>query len=229
MRRRTCSNPVALVALGLLASGGCRSSDAEPPAADYPLVESSSFGSMRNVSMSWSLSSPIWFGATPGELDLELARRRGVTTVIDLSTLEEECEVDADGACRRLGISYYHPEVPSSSDPSDELVDLVLATLARDDAEPTLMYCGSGRRCAMFLAIFRAIYVRVPLDEALVEARRAGMRPQDEGFVRAQVERLIRARSSVRTAEPGAWGTSALGAGARGDSPSAQASFRPAS
>jgi hypothetical protein len=56
--------------------------------------------------------------------------------------------------------------------------------------EPLLMYCGTGRRCAAFLAIHRAADLDVPLDEAIAEARRAGMRPEDEAFVQAQVERL---------------------------------------
>ena len=69
-------------------------------------------------------------------------------------------------------------------------MSLVLETLETQPG-PTLMFCGSGGRCAAFLAIYRAVVLGVPLDKALVEARRAGMKPgEPEDFVRSQVEQL---------------------------------------
>jgi len=176
----------ALLALLLAFAAGCRSSDSAPPRASYPALESSSFGTMRNV----SVADQIWFGGSPGEGDLELAQRRGVHAVIDLSSPEEVCPIDVAAVCGALGLAYEKPVIASSDPLDDELVDQVLELLEREDGEPILMFCGSGSRCATLLAIHRASRIGVPLEEALIEARRAGMRPQDELFVREQVQRL---------------------------------------
>lgn len=192
---RAIRSAVILSSLSFLAASGCRATNVEDPVAAYPPVESASLGTMRNV----SVSGVIWFGGAPSEADFELAQRRGVKTVIDLSTPAEQIPVDAAEVCARLGMEYHHPAVPSDAEPGGELVDLVIGMLARDKHEPKLLFCESGSRCAMFLAIFRATEVGVPLEAALVEARRACMRPQDEDFVRAQV---LRRQGRNRTAAP---------------------------
>ena len=180
--------PARTLALGaLIASAACHSPRRESQSPDYPPVESADFGSMRNV----SVSGRIWFGGTPDEGDLDLAQRRGIETVIDLTTPDETNGVNAAQVCARLGLEYFHLGLPNPERLTDEAVDLVLARLGRDEHGRTLMFCGSGGRCATFLAIYRAVAVGVPVEEALVEARHAGMKPgEPEEFVRRQVERL---------------------------------------
>jgi len=146
---------------------------------------------MRNV----YLVGRLWFGAVPGVADLELARRRGVTRVIDLCSPDEATEVDLASACRSLGLEYLGGMIPVEELEGDDSVDLVLSWLGSppdDGEEPwTLMYDGTGGRCAAYLAIHRVVGQGVELDEALVEARRAGMKPGLlEELVRAQVARL---------------------------------------
>jgi protein tyrosine phosphatase (PTP) superfamily phosphohydrolase (DUF442 family) len=58
-------------------------------------------------------------------------------------------------------------------------------------SDPRLIFCGTGGRSAMFFAIHRVVDQGVPLDQALLEARRAGMKPgAPADFVRRQTERL---------------------------------------
>ena len=151
---------------------------------------------MRNVSTMGS----IWFGAMPSVEDLELASRRGVERVIDLSTTDERGEYSIASVCSRLGLKYCSAAIRTQGPPSDESVDFVMELLAEacpansagsgDDVR-TLMVDGSGGRCASFIAIYRVRWLDVPLEEALVEARRAGMKPgASEDFVRAQVTRI---------------------------------------
>lgn len=187
----------ALLALAVsgLCLGSCRSTELQVQPDEYPPVEAASFGSMQNV----SVSGQIWVGATPREADLELAQRRGVTTVLDLTSAEEasrapESEVDAEAACRRLGLLYVQPEGFEGGMPDPAAVDFVLEMLRANGERPLLMYCTTGRRCAAFLAIHRAADLGVPLEEAIAEARRAGMSPEDEDFVSAEVLRLDSAR-----------------------------------
>jgi protein tyrosine phosphatase (PTP) superfamily phosphohydrolase (DUF442 family) len=194
----------SLVLAGAVVAG-CRGPSSEPASASYPAVESGSFGSMQNV----SVADQVWFGSTPSAEDLELARRRGVHAVIDLSTPDEAPGLDVAEVCSGIGLAYHAP-LGGVVPPDDAQVDEFLATLEGEVGQPTLLFCASGSRCATFLAIYRASRVGVPLDQALAEARRAGMRPQDEEFVRRQVMRLTGEAPSAAGAEseadPGAAG-----------------------
>lgn len=194
--------PLRLAALlGVLAfASACGTTQSQGTSASYPPIETADLGEMRNVSTMGS----IWFGAMPGQEDLELASRRGVERVIDLSTSEERGEYSIATACSRLELKYCSAAIRAQGPPSDESVDFVMELLAEAcparDAESgndvrTLMVDGSGGRCASFIAIYRVLWLDVPLEEALVEARRAGMKPgASEDFVRAQVTRIDESR-----------------------------------
>lgn len=187
---------VHLAAIGLVIVAGtsCRSSRSSQAPAAYPPVVSSDFGGMRNV----SVAGPIWLGAKPSEEDLELARRRGICQVIDLTRSDEEKPTGVASICERLELEYIDADLPDAPLPTPESVDLVLECLAADELAPTLMFDGTGGRCAIYLAIHRIIKWQVPLEEALMEARRAGMKPgEPEQFVREQVERITGESTSL--------------------------------
>jgi len=177
----------ALALLALLFSTSCRSNDAREVRTNYPPIERSALGEMRNVSMIGS----IWFGTMPGEEDLALAKRRGIRRVIDLSVSEELPCCDVPSACRALGLEYLTPVLQDGEFLTAESVDLVLEWIEESGDTPILMFDGSGGRCACYLAIWRVTRLGVPLEVALTEARRAGMKPgSPEDFVRSQVDRL---------------------------------------
>lgn len=159
-----------------------REDDPEPP---EPVIVPADLGEMRNVSR----ADDLWFGGPPCEADLDLAARRGVRAVIDLSLPEEERRCDVARVSQEHGLAYWR--VSEGGDPwTDEAVDRVLSIL-REAGGPALLFCGTGGRCAAFVAIHLVVDEGVPLEEALVEARRAGMKPgEPEAFVRRQVARL---------------------------------------
>ena len=96
---------------------------------------------------------------------------------------------DVREACDRIGVTCLEVAVPEEELPSDEVVERVIHLLARTGLR-TLMFCEDGSRCAMLFAIHRVVNEHVPLEDALTEARRAGMpNTVGEAFVRAQVER----------------------------------------
>lgn len=180
MNRSLCL--AALLVLGLGACRGAPRAADEPP---YPLLQAAELGSMHNVSR----SGEVWFGGAPREADLDLAARRGVRRVIDLSTPDEPMECDVAGVSGRLGLAYVAVGRGGEDLYGDAAVDLVLGQL--ELGEPALLFCGNGSRCAVFVTIHRVLRHRVPLEQALVDARRAGMKPGiPEAFVRAQVQRL---------------------------------------
>lgn len=185
----------SLLLLALLAPllGSCRASGPQPlDTPPYPPLEVAELGTMRNVSR----CGELWFGSAPRAADLDLARRRGVRLVIDLSAPDEIPECDVPAVSAEMGLRYLDAGGSASEVASDGVVDLVLRELEVASGEPVLLFCANGGRCAAFVAIRRVVHQGVPLEQALVEARRAGMKPgEPEDFVRAQVERLLTAQS----------------------------------
>jgi protein tyrosine phosphatase (PTP) superfamily phosphohydrolase (DUF442 family) len=150
-------------------------------------VRSSDLGQMHCV----SVDGEAWIGSYPTPQDLDLARRRGIRVAIDFSAPDESADYDVAGACRKLGIEYVALDIESKSSIGDERVDRVLEELRRRGREPMLLFCADSSRAAMLFAIHRAVDDALPIEQALVEARRAGMKPgRPEAFVRAQVARL---------------------------------------
>ena len=148
---------------------------------------SADLGQLHSV----SVDDAAWIGGYPTEQDLDLARRRGIRAAIDLSAPDEAPDYDIAASCRTLGIEYVALRVDSKRDVGDEHVDRVLVELRRRAREPMLLFCDDSSRAAMLFAIHRAVDDGLPLEQALVEARRAGMKPgQPEVFVRSQVARL---------------------------------------
>jgi protein tyrosine phosphatase (PTP) superfamily phosphohydrolase (DUF442 family) len=155
-------------------------------------LRSSDLGRMHSV----SVAGAAWIGSYPTPQDLDLARRRGIQAAIDFSAPDESADYDVAGACRKLGIEYVALDIESKASIGDERVDRVIDELRRRGREPMLLFCADSSRAAMLFAIHRAVDDGLPIDEALVEARRAGMKPgHPEAFVRAQVFRL-KSRSS---------------------------------
>lgn len=142
-------------------------------------------GTMLNV----CVSGPIWFGGQPTVEDLDLASRRGIESVIGL------CETDAETSLQLhasdLGMEYLLVPIKSGLATPAGTVDLVIGKLAASDNAPTLMFCDNGGVSAMFFAIYRVVFDGVLPEEALIEARKAGMKPgAPEEFVLRHIERL---------------------------------------
>lgn len=183
------------------ASQGCKSfreQVEEPP--PYPPMEVAQFGDMVNV----FACGPLWFGSAPTTEDLDLASRRGLDTVLSVCTPREDPEFDLEEVCGALGLAFV--DLGSAQEElTDDQVDRGLReietsiqrALSSPDATPDrpdgglLVFCGNGSRSAVLVAIYRAALQGVPVDEALLEARRAGMKPGEcEAFVRSQVDRI---------------------------------------
>jgi protein tyrosine phosphatase (PTP) superfamily phosphohydrolase (DUF442 family) len=168
----------------VIAGAGCRSSSSTTLDTNHtPSARRSTLGSMSNVSE----IDGVWIGSRPSLSDLDLARRRGIGVVLDLSPAGDDAGYDLPAACATRRIAYIRLDVRKTMLP-DETVDRVLAELRRPDRGPVLVFCSDGSRAAMLFAIWRALDGGIGVDEAIVEARRSGMKPGvQESFVRLQV------------------------------------------
>lgn len=183
----------ALVSAGLMAACGSLSKQGVPPA--FPPLEAAELGSMHNV----SVSDGLWFGGLPTADDLDLARRRGIERVIVLCEPELLGGHDLQSTCADLGLECVDLGLRQEDPIPAEAVDRVIAFLGENPRRRTLMFCEDGSRSATLFAIHRVVNDGMALSEALVEARRSGMRPgEPEGFVELHVGRLATAAAGSR-------------------------------
>lgn len=181
----------------MLLGSSCASFGLPERADNRPSLELGSLGEMTNV----RLCGDTWLGGSPGVDDLDLAIRRGVTMVLDLSegTARELRGGGADPSviCARKGVSYRHVAFDAQY-PSEAAVDTALRALAEADGETRLLYCKSGNNIGLLFAIWRAVEHGMDVEAALAEGRRVGMKPgPQEHAVRSHVARL-RARKLAR-------------------------------
>ena len=142
---------------------------------------------MHNV----SVAGKLWLGGQPSTADLELAKRRGIETVIDLCTGDSTQRDPLAEKCRELDMQLLKVPLSGNDQIAEGTVDVVLDTLRDANEHSTLMFCDTGGNSAMFFAIHRVLEQNVDVEEALLEARRAGMKPgEPEEFVLRQIERL---------------------------------------
>jgi uncharacterized protein (TIGR01244 family) len=178
-------------ALAAFACSACRTTDEDPPTPVAP-VESVRLGSLDNCYH----YGEVYVASQPDANVLELLERRGFVLVVDLRTALEERALPVAATARRLGLPY--EQVPIAlSDLSDANVDRALALLEAAERGPMLVFCDTGARAALVLAIELATRGGLEIEEALAEGRAAGMKPgAPEAAARRQIER-VRARTAA--------------------------------
>lgn len=110
----------------------------------------------------------------PDAADLELARERGVKTVISLRHDAEPAGFDERAEAGRLGLAYV--SLPWAG--PDELTDQVFddaRRLLRDTPRPLLMHCGSANRVATVWLPWRVLDDGAQFEAALAEAKEIGL------------------------------------------------------
>lgn len=185
MRTSALSRLVTALAAVALGAACVSLDDGSEDAEVVPGLEMSDLGGMVNV----AVLDDVWLGGHASAEDLDLAKRRGIETVVDLGDAGTG-RLDVAAVCAELGIEH-EPAPLDPTVPSDTAVDRVLATLMRPERGAVLLLCDDGARCATVFAIYRVVSGGLALDDALEEARRVGLKPgTGEDAVRRQVERL---------------------------------------
>ncbi|MCP3919476.1 MAG: hypothetical protein GY711_28395 [bacterium] len=172
-----------LLQFGLLAAPlvlpACRTTASHEREAQ-PALESSELGTMHNV----AVCDGLWFGGMPSVDDLDLARRRGVERVIAVCPVSTS-ELPLRATCSRLGLEWHELGLVEGNPISDEAVVRALELMGESPRPRTLMFCRDGSRSAMLFALHRVVNQGMKVEDALIEARRSGMRPGEaEDYVR---------------------------------------------
>lgn len=139
-----------------------------------------------------SVGGEMYFAGQPTREGLAELRARGVKNVISLRTEQEHAErvgFDERAEAERLGMRFIN--LPMSEDTSlEELVDSLDAQLKRTSGA-TLLHCGSSNRAGTIWAAYLMEKRGMPLEEALVHARAAGLSAEaNEAKLRELAQRL---------------------------------------
>ena len=152
-------------------------------------IERGELGTTRNV----TVFRDLILGGQPSADDLELAKKRGVTRVLNIRTTPELERLDWSEAARCAELDLEYVQISFRGDTAtDEVYDAILAVLDRPapDGGGTLFHCASGNRTALFVALQRMRDDGIPYDQALADAQAAGMKPSSLAPLEAQATRL---------------------------------------
>ena len=173
----------------VLVTAGCAlfRPPAATPTPPWPALEASNFGAMHNVSK----CGEVWFGGGITAEDVELAQRRGVKSLVDLSFPDEDPGFDLGRECSDKKITYYNFQLLSPDALTDKNAEDALYLFRDTEQHPLLVVCGSGSNGAMFFALWRVLDHQMPFDDAREEALRVGMQPGPiAAYLKEQAERL---------------------------------------
>ncbi len=148
-------------------------------------VKSSQLGDTRNVHI---VGKNLLCGQ-PTLADLELAKKKGIKTVV---SLRQSTEIDWDeaAAVKRLGLDYHSIPFRAVDSLSDKVFDDVRKVLRESDKKPVLLHCGSANRVAAVWLTYRVLDEKAPLEQATKEAKKIGLRT--EGFLEKAIDYVRR-------------------------------------
>lgn len=121
----------------------------------------------------------LLLGGQPTAKQLKAAARAGYRTVIDLRPLAEDHGFDEEKAARKAKLEYTNIAVtPDTLDPST--IKYFLTVLSNAE-RPALIHCSSGNRAGALYYAWLVLENGMPEDQALEQARAAGLRDADLG------------------------------------------------
>lgn len=125
----------------------------------------------------------------PKPEDFALFKKEGIRVVLDLRRDEETPGFDEKAAAEAAGLDYVNLPVRGPDGLTDAAFERVRALL-NDKDKPVLVHCASASRVGPFWIAWRALDGKLPLEEAVAEARKVGLRSAAfEARAREYVER----------------------------------------
>ncbi|MDB6016063.1 MAG: hypothetical protein JWR19_552 [Pedosphaera sp.] len=125
----------------------------------------------------------LYRGAQPDEAGLEVLKRLGVKTIVDLQMPKEIWPAEAAKA-QTAGITYTNVPLRGLSRPTKEQIATVLAIIKSGPA-PVYIHCEHGcDRTGTVIACYRIQQEQWPMTKALAEAKQYGMSRWEIGMKR---------------------------------------------
>ena len=125
--------------------------------------------------VSFPASNRVAAGALQAD-DVALLKRAGIGEVINLREPGETPAFDEAAAMRAAGIAYRNLPIGGPADLTRANVEAFDRLLREAGATPTLVHCASSNRVGALIALRAAWIDHQPVDAALAEGRRWGLR-----------------------------------------------------
>ena len=134
----------------------------------------------------------VFIGPQPSPDDLEDARRLGIKTVIDFR-LPSETDSPNETLVKRFGLDYVHIPVDKALPSERQIDDLDSAMLNKQG--PFLLYCATGARAALLLALSRARQKGWTAEQTFAHAQTMGFDLRASPAFSSFVNRVISANA----------------------------------
>ena len=134
--------------------------------------------------------------------DIELIKKRGIERIVTLRA-DGEVAWDEKAAVEGAGLEFRSVPFRAPEALTDDVFDEV-RKLLRSPGDKTLLHCGSANRVGGVWLPYRVLDEGVPLEVALEEARKIGLRSADiEARALAYIEAQSKKDSSEESVRPG--------------------------
>ncbi|RZF90644.1 hypothetical protein EXT42_19595 [Pseudoalteromonas sp. CO302Y] len=125
----------------------------------------------------------------PNQTDFAKLKELGVENIINLRG-DNETNWSEHDLVTELGMNYYHIPVQSKADITIENATKLQNLLNEHQQQTTLLHCASSNRVGALVALYNAITLKKPIDEAVEIGKQWGLKSL-EGVVRSKVNEEI--------------------------------------
>ncbi len=125
----------------------------------------------------------------PNQTDFSKLKELGVKNIINLRG-DNETNWSEQDLVTELGMNYYHIPVQSKADITIENATKLQSLLNEHQQQTTLLHCASSNRVGALVALYNAITLKKPIDEAVEIGKQWGLKSL-EGVVRSKVNEEI--------------------------------------
>lgn len=125
----------------------------------------------------------------PNQTDFAKLKELGVKNIINLRG-DNETNWSEQDLVTELGMNYYHIPVQSKADITIENATKLQSLLNQHQQQTTLLHCASSNRVGALVALYNAITLKKPIDEAVEIGKQWGLKSL-EGVVRSKVNEEV--------------------------------------
>ena len=124
----------------------------------------------------------VYRGAQPKSGGLEVLRRRGIKTVVNLRDDDARDKQEEAGA-RTIGLQYFNFPFERWGRPKDKEIERVLSIINDPANQPVFVHCQHGAdRTGVVIAAYRITHDGWTSEQATAEAKNHGMKPWQLGM-----------------------------------------------
>jgi uncharacterized protein (TIGR01244 family) len=136
----------------------------------------------------------IYLAGQPQQHELDELAERGIKTVVSLRK-PEELDWDEKAAVEATGMQYVAIPFDGPEELTDEVFDRVRDVLGEKRDEPLVLHCGRANRVGAVWMVHRVLNDGVGIDQALEEAKTAGLRTPE--YIDKAQDYIRRAQSAA--------------------------------